>query len=331
MGISKPKIADLHCDLLSFLTEEQGKVDDPLAKCSYPQLKAGGVFLQTMAIFVDESAQATLSFQRQVDAFLNLPTLHPTCFCHLTKLEIPTQKEQVYILPAIENASGLCAPEENLDLCFRRFDEFRETSPSPILYISLTWNHENRFGGGSRSKAGLKPDGEHLLEYLSDKQIAVDLSHATDALVDGIFNHIDKKGLNLIPIASHSNFREICNQERNLPDAFAKEIARRGGVIGLNFVKHFIGKDFAAHLEHAKKLGVFDAFCFGADFFCETQIVPLLPSLVPFYYKEFSDASCYPKVIEQLALKQKEQEQLSFGNLGHFFGRLREKVHAHRR
>lgn len=330
MATSKAKIADLHCDLLSYLTEEKGEINNPASRCSWPQLKKGGVFLQVLALFTDGGKEATLSFQRQVDTFLNLQTLHPDHFSHLSELKMPKEKPQVQVLPAIENASGLCAEEEALDLCFRRFDEFKEISSSPILYLSLTWNYENRFGGGSKSRAGLKPDGKLLLEYLSGKQIAIDLSHASDALADEIFNHIDKKGLQIIPIASHSNFRAVCNQPRNLTDLFAKEIAARGGVIGLNFVKHFLGQDFISHMNHAKKLDIFNHCCFGADFFCESQIASLLP-LIPFFYKGFSDASCYPKVIEKLGLNGQEQELLSYQNLAQFFTRLKEGMNAHSR
>lgn len=316
----------MHCDLLSFLASGRGGIDDPAVKCSWPQLKAGGVFLQTLALFTEEGKDATQFFQKQFDHFLNLPTLYPDRFIHLTELKVPTPAEQVSILPAIENASGLCGKEESLDRCFARLDEFIEVSPSPLFYVSLTWNDENRFGGGNLSKAGLKRDGELFLDYLSGKKIAIDLSHTSDQLADGILNHIDKKGLHLIPIASHSNFRNVCDQPRNLTDAFAKEIVKRGGIIGLNFVKRFVGKSFREHVEHARRLGLFDAHCFGADFFCEKQINPRLPSLVPFFYKEFSDARCYPQVLDTLDLNESEKEQLMYRNLEGYFKRVKEGV-----
>jgi len=47
-----------------------------------------------------------------------------------------------------------------------------------------------------------------------------------------------------------------------LPDELTKELIKRGAVIGLNFVRHFIGdnpEDFLEHIEHAFKLGAEDA------------------------------------------------------------------------
>lgn len=42
-----------------------------------------------------------------------------------------------------------------------------------IFYIGITHHHENRFGGGNFAEAGLKEDGKILIDYLSDKKIAM--------------------------------------------------------------------------------------------------------------------------------------------------------------
>ena len=73
------------------------------------------------------------------------------------------------------------------------------------------------------------------------KKIAIDLSHTSDFLAHDILNYIDKMGLNVRTIASHSNFRKIAEVVRNLTDEIAKEILKRGGVIGFNLFKSFVG------------------------------------------------------------------------------------------
>ncbi len=93
--------------------------------------------------------------------------------------------------------------DEPLDLLFERFDAKK------WLYISLTWKEENRFGGGDQTMVGLKRNGEVLLEYMDGKDVAIDLSHTSNPLAEGILNHIDKKGLKITTIASHSNFRAV--------------------------------------------------------------------------------------------------------------------------
>ncbi len=59
----------------------------------------------------------------------------------------------------------------------------------------MTHHTENRFGGGNFSEVGLKEDGKVLLDYLTDKNIVIDLAHTSDALAFGILNYIDHKKL----------------------------------------------------------------------------------------------------------------------------------------
>jgi membrane dipeptidase len=323
-------IADLHCDLLSYLAHDDKRdVLNTETRCSLPQLKKGNIFFQTLAIFTETGKKSVALAEKQFTIFRTLPKLYPD-FVRLTGLHIPSpHSSKIYIAAGIENASGLCNETESLEDCFARFDQYR-SSAGPILYISLTWNHENRFGGGNTSKMGLKPDGERLLEYLEGKQIAIDLSHTSDALAHDILNTIDKKGLSLIPIASHSNFRSIADMPRNLPDPIAKEIIKRGGVIGLNFFKPFVGKnfpeDFLRQVDYARSLGALDQYCFGADFFYDKDLPTSLYPF-PFYYEPFSDASCYPHFTTYLneVFTKQEIEKVASTNIPAWFTRLKSR------
>jgi microsomal dipeptidase-like Zn-dependent dipeptidase len=167
----------------------------------------------------------------------------------------------------------------------------------------MTWNEENRFGGGAHTHVGLKPDGKPLLDFLHQRKIAIDLSHASDPLADQILNYISKKNLDIPVIASHSNFRAVTEAPRNLPDTIAKEILHRKGIIGLNFVKSFVGsdasKDFVRHLEHGLKLGAKDQLCLGADFFYVGDIPPSQRKKPEdYFFSSIGDAGCYQTVIE---------------------------------
>ena len=131
--------------------------------------------------------------------------------------------------------------------------------------MSLTWNGENRFGGGDGAHIGLKEDGKRLLDWMDEKRIPVDLSHASDLLAHEIIEYIDKKNLSLPVLASHSNFRKIHGTSRNLPDSIAQEIIRKKGVIGINLFMPFVGMDFPKnlvnHIEYGLKLGGDNALC----------------------------------------------------------------------
>lgn len=172
-----------------------------------------------------------------------------------------------------------------------------------ILYIGFTHHAENRFGGGNNSEVGLKEDGKKLLQYLSGRKIAVDFSHASDALAYDMLDYISKHNLEVPILASHSNYRKVFNHVRNLPDDLAKEIIRRGGIVGLNFLRAFVNNEnpnaLYQHLKHGIELGGANSVCFGADYF-GTDSHPDR-SRVPFYFKEHEDARCYPEIIKAIS------------------------------
>lgn len=309
-------IADFHCDLLSYLDEDEKKsAYDNESRASIPLLNAGKVSLQTLAIYTETNKGSYRKGFKQFEIYLNLPNSYS---------EFNNAIETVL---AIENASSICEEEEDLEKVFSRIEQWQKLA-GKIAYISLTWNSENRFGGGCYSKAGLKSDGKELLKYLSGKNIAIDLSHTSDRLAADIFNTIDQYQLQLIPIASHSNFRKIASHVRNLPDEIALEIGKRKGLIGLNFVRVFLGNqgtsDFIRHIEHAQSLDLLNHVCFGADFFADHEVPLELEYLKPFYYDEFDSAACYPQLLNFLSLHMPslDLENIAYKNLSHFLKNL---------
>lgn len=292
---------DLHCDLLLYLAGGPPRTAfDPDARCSVPYLKEGGVVFQTLAVYTETAPGSTASAAKQISIFKT----------HIQ--EFP----EIAWMPAIENGSGVIEEGEKLELGLERLARWQRELKN-ILYLSLTWNTENRLGGGNFSTVGLKRDGEIFLEKLAELGICIDMSHTSDALAHDILNYIDKKGLKLRPIASHSNFRKFCDMRRNLPDEIAREIFKRGGVIGMNFVRKFVGPDFLPdlrrHIEHGIALGGERQLCFGADFFCTTDS----PSkdLEPYFMEGYGNASCYQKVLRELGLPVPFLEGLSSKNL----------------
>lgn len=298
------QVADFHCDFLAYLAEDPARTPfDPAAQASIPFLQQGGVQLQVFPIFTMTNLHSVHLGTKQWEIY---DKLHPT-FPLTPRL-------------AIENSSSFCLEEEPLKQALDRLDTWH--TKHPLAYISLTWNGENRFGGGVGSQEGLKNDGRELLQWMQGKQIAVDLSHASDRLAEEILQEIQP--LHIVPIASHSNFRAVCDHPRNLPDHLAQAIATCGGVIGLNLVRHFLGthgpQDLIAHLRYAQKLGLTSHLCLGADFFSELDVLPERAYLKPFFFEGFSTSACYPKLRQLLAEHVSEEviENLMFNRLKMF-------------
>ena len=92
----------------------------------------------------------------------------------------------------------------------------------------MTWNGDNRFGGGvALSASRIERGWQASANWMDGKRIAIDISHATDKLASEAMNYIDQRGLRIPLIASHSNYRTIHPSARNLPEELVKEIIRR--------------------------------------------------------------------------------------------------------
>lgn len=306
-------VIDLHCDLLSYLIEKPGRTAfDPPSRASIPHLQQGNVATQVLAIYAPPGGyEAT---RKQVQQFIALQKEHPLQVDLYSHDKILTSSK-VQILAAFESSAGFCRDTETVDVALKELEEMRKKL-GPIAYISLTWDGENRYGGGVGAKVGLKEDGKRLLEWMNNKHIPIDVSHASDYLIDDILNTIDKKDYTLPVIASHSNFRAISPWPRNLPDEFAQEIIRRNGLIGLNFFCHFSGgkqaADLLKHIEHAMMLGAQNTLCLGADFFGDADFphIKTKYNSDKCFYEELGNSSCYPYFFDMVRAGMKAQEDL---------------------
>jgi microsomal dipeptidase-like Zn-dependent dipeptidase len=320
-------IIDLHCDLLSYLARFEGAEPNNTEEigAAIPHLKAGNVKLQVMALYSGGDADYT---EAMASWFGKLQTEYGDTFRAVKTVEDIDEVlagDKVGMVAAIENASGLCNEDEPLDKAFERFERL-DKEIGPFFYLSLTHHGENRFGGGNNEPAGLKDDGEALLDFLSGRKVAIDLSHTSDPLAYGIIEHIDQHGLDLPIIASHSNFRSVYDHPRNLPDDLARTVIRRGGLIGMNFLRAFLHPEFPEflhkHIIHGISLGAEASLCFGADYFCTKALTD--PSRVPFFFEEHENAAKYPQILRWLDsdLVPEYLQALASGNAARFLKRL---------
>ena len=317
-------IIDLHCDLLSFLAENPSHtIYDDKSNASYPQMQQGGVAVQVLAIFTPNTSNSFIEANKQINLLDTI--LHSGKFSLFSKSN-RNPSSVIQVFPAFENALGFCSDSMTLEQGFAYLESVLARF-SRILYISLTWDGENRFGGGNGSRIGLKEDGKILLQWMSGKKIALDFSHTSDFLADDLLNYIDKKSLDVPVLASHSNLRSITNKERNLPDFLAQEIITRKGLIGLNFFAPFLGENpmsITKHVQSLLSLGAENSLCFGADFF---------PNLLADYvrskyqtdlcfFPEIGNSSSYPKALSllqsHLHLSQEMLKKIAFDNAFQF-------------
>ena len=170
----------------------------------------------------------------------------------------------------LEDASPLAAPA-GLD----RLDALG------VKLVTLTWNEENEFGFGcqSGSENGLKPAGKALLGALAARRIVADVSHLNRA---GFYDALESEAA---VIASHSNCERVLlatrresedcffSCRRSLNDDQIRALIDRGGLIGLNFCRSFLGDPgddgpaaVLRHASHILELGGAHVLAIGSDF-----------------------------------------------------------------
>lgn len=319
-------IVDLNGCLLSYLDSVPGahasRIED--IGCALPHLIAGNVKIQVLAVYAGGEPDSAALAWRQVERFLSLLREEK----RLRLVNDPARclyAEDVGVVLAIENATCLCGEGESLGAGLARFDRMLEAA-GRVLYLTLTRQAENRFGGGSDTRVGLKDDGRALLEYMSGRGVAVDLAHASEALACDVLEHVDRKGLSIPVLASHSNFRAVWNHPSNLVDPVAREVIRRGGLIGLNLLRAFLHPDdssaLSRHAEHGLALGGEAALALGSDFFYSRGHPDR--SRAPFYFPEHEDAGKYQSIVGSLEerIGRTRCEALAFANAVRFMRRI---------
>ena len=92
----------------------------------------------------------------------------------------------------------------------------------------ITHYGPNRYGGGTRSEAGLALDAIPLLANIEALGIALDMTHLSDPAFKQV---ADKFGGRVL--ASHQNARTFCDWQRQFSDEQLQFVIDRKGVIGV--------------------------------------------------------------------------------------------------
>ncbi len=107
-------------------------------------------------------------------------------------------------------------------------DQIFEWHESGLRAIGLTHYGANRYGGGTRSEAGLAIEAIPLLQHIEKLGMALDLTHLSDR---AFFQAVDRFGGRVL--ASHQNAREFCDWQRQFSDAMIGAVVERSGVLGM--------------------------------------------------------------------------------------------------
>jgi microsomal dipeptidase-like Zn-dependent dipeptidase len=116
-----------------------------------------------------------------------------------------------------------------------------------IRILNPLWKGETCIGGSHDTDSGLTRFGKESLSRAASLGMILDISHASEASAQEIFEIAEKA--NRPVIASHSNAYEVCPVSRNLKKSQIQKILSADGIIGINLHRHFLKMDGNAKLE----------------------------------------------------------------------------------
>lgn len=139
-----------------------------------------------------------------------------------------------------------------------------------VRILTLVWGGESIIGGAYDTSVGLTKFGRQVVLECFRIGIVPDVSHASDRLADEVLEIASS--FQMPVLASHSNFRLLCNVPRNQSDCQYRHIAALGGVSGISMCPSHLSTSGRARVEDVIRhieLGLFldpEALVFGTDF-----------------------------------------------------------------
>jgi len=254
---SEMLIVDTHIDAPYRLWEQHqsGQEIDDISKITtgnfdFTKAKSGGLNVPFFSIYLpaetEEDGSAYEVANNLIDMVEDIVTLSPDKFTLIKSTDDISSLD-------IKNTLGVVLGMENgapIEGDLSRVQFFYDRG---IRYITLTHSKTNHISDSSYDEniqwGGLSDFGKQLIEEMNSVGIMVDISHVND---DAFYQAIEIS--NTPVIASHSSLRHFTpGFERNVDDEMLKALAKKGGVIQINFGSSFITEAPGLYFDKIKK------------------------------------------------------------------------------
>ncbi|TXC91882.1 membrane dipeptidase [Metabacillus litoralis] len=260
------KIFDAHCDLLYKLWREPDidVYQDERLQVSISKLKKMNNNIQCFAIFIPEDVpfinRMDIALQQITIFYEKIVKNYPEIKLIKTKSDIDQiTNQEIGAVLTLEGCDAIGDQLKNLQILYQL----------GVRSVGLTWNFANLVADGAHEKrnGGLTNFGRSVIEYLNEKQLWTDVSHASER------SFWEALEIAKYPIASHSNAYSICPHVRNLRDEQIVALLKNKGMIGVTFVPFFTTSknnptisDVIKHVDYICGLGGENQLGFGSDF-----------------------------------------------------------------
>lgn len=245
-------IVDAHLDLsynavlrgrdVTRPAREQPVVDKEVATVGLPDLRAAGVGLICATIFCSPKSYG------KREGYTTAEEAHDQAIKQYDWYKQQIRNGNFRLvkhktdLPA--NGSAAAPPRANdalpIILLLEGADAFRTPDDVSAWYdkglriVGLSWRG-TRMAGGTGVPGPITAEGKSIIRAMDHLSMIHDISHLAD---EAFWNLMEMT--NGPVMASHSNCRAIVPDDRQITDDMIREIARRDGVIGINFYDQFL-------------------------------------------------------------------------------------------
>ena len=292
---------DLHCDTITKCFEKHRELAENDLNVSLKKVGRYENWAQFFAVWVDDAVRGEEAYRyfSSVAGFfaeqigLNGAT---ASFCRTAAdLKKAREESKRAALLSIEGGAVLAG----------RMEHLYDVQKAGVRMITLTWNGRCEAADGCMAEhaGGLTAFGKDLVREMNRLGVVVDVSHLAEP---GFWDvaRISEKPF----VASHSDAKAVCDHRRNLTDDQFREIARGGGLVGINFYTNFLKgedatlDDVLRHIDHFLNLGGERTVAMGSDFDgCELvdgiggadEMEPLYRRLTDEFGKETADDLFY--------------------------------------
>ena len=250
------------------------------------RLKEGGVGATFFAVYVssryvDGNHSANRALQMIDTVKRDIIDKYPNDFMFATTAKDIEEAHRRGKIAALMGIEGGHAIEDSLRL-------LRDYYDMGVRYMTLTHTNTNDWADSSgditkegvKHHDGLTPFGKDVIREMNRLGMMVDISHVADK------TFWDALEVSKAPIfASHSSCRALTNVPRNMTDEMIVALAKKGGVVDVNFNCGFISQksadaeakkqtptpratlaDVVDHIDHIRKIAGIDAIGIGSDF-----------------------------------------------------------------
>lgn len=257
-------IVDGHCDTIKAILDENINLENRTLGFNLIDAWNNRPVVQNVAAFVNPIFKSRFERTRKIIENYNKEIeKYPNKIIKIlnsTDIEKVREDNKIGLLLSIENGSAIEDNLENIDYFYN----------NGVRLMSITWNEDNLLGCGAltNNDTGLTSLGKEYVKKLNEKNIIIDISHASPKTFWDTIK-ISNKPI----VATHSCSFSICNHPRNLTDDQIKTLAKNGGIIGVCFANAFLSnsknveiKDIVKHIKHIVNLVGIDFVGLGSDF-----------------------------------------------------------------